>query len=136
LTTPSFITVPPSGSPFKHQDSATPFTWNSVVFPERSFSTTVTRDLSLLEVNGQVQVVFSKSAQRNISWNAETYKKSNVIKDDYHDQLKRAMIYSVGGQAMTYVDALITGFSTNHSGSSSDAQIESISGQAKGVTLA
>jgi hypothetical protein len=137
LTTPTFITAVPSGSPYNHTGQVNPFTYNSIVYPERSFSSTVTRDLSLLEVNGALQVLFSKAAVRNISWNVETYKKSIVLKDEMHDQTKRVMTYKLGtAETITYTDAQITSYSERHTGGDSTAAIESIGGIARLVAIA
>jgi len=137
LTTPTFVTAVPSGSPLKHQDGVSPFNWNSVVFSERSFSITVTRDLALLESNGDVQVLFSKAANRSITWSAEVYKESAVIKDDYHDQQKRVLTYKVGASDVaTLTDSVITGLTQRHTGGDSSALIESLTGVARTLAIA
>ncbi len=136
LTGATYVSAIPSGSPIKHQDDATPFGWNSVDFSERSFSFTVTRDLSLLEANGNVLVLFSKPSMRTISWTAEVYKKSTAILTDYYDQTERTMTYEISTETATFGNAWITGHSTRLSGDDSSAEIESITGSARTVTIA
>lgn len=137
LTTPTFITAIPSGSPYKHQDQASPLTWNTVNYPEKSFSTTVTRDLGLLEVNGQVLVQNSRAALRNISWSAEVAKKDTALLTDFYNHAKRAMSYKIGtAETISYVDSVITSYSEGHSGTSADIEYDRISGEARTISIA
>lgn len=137
LTSPTFITAVPTNTPLIHSDAANPFTWNAIVYPERRFSMTVTRDLSLLEINGNVLVQFSKVANRNISFNIDSYKKSTILLTDYYDQTKRTASYKIGAsEVMTFTSAVITDYSESHSGSTNDAAIESLTCEAKAVNIA
>jgi hypothetical protein len=137
LTTPTFITTIPAGAPLKHQDVANPFTYNSIVYPERSFNLTVTRDVATLQINGQLQDQYSEAAVRSIAWDAEVYKKTTIIKDEYHDQTKRVFTYKIGAsETITLTDAVITGYNERHVGGSTDAAIETISGTARTVGIA
>ena len=137
LTTPTWVTSIPAGSPLKHQDATNVFSWGGTVFPERSFSTTVTRDLAMLDINGEVQTLFTKAAIRDIAWSIETYKKAVTIKDDYHDQTERGMVYKIGAAGtLTYTDAVITSYGERLIGGDSSALIESISGNARTLVLA
>jgi len=134
---PVFVTSVPSGSPLKHQDGASPFVWNSIVYPERSFSATFVRDLSLLEINGDVLVSYSKAAMRNISWNAEVFKKSNVLATEAYDHTKRTLTYKIGSsEVMTFTEAKILGYVEKHSATENTPAIEAISGEARAVNLA
>jgi hypothetical protein len=133
----TYITAIPSGSPLTHYDQASPFTWNSASFMDRSFSLSVTRDLSLLEINGAVLVQGARAALRNISWTAEVYKKSAALLTDHYDQAERTFTYKIGGsETITLTNARITGYRESHSGSSSDPAVESLSGEASAVAIA
>lgn len=133
----TYVSAIPSGSPLTHYDQASPFTWNSASFMDRSYSLTVTRDLSLLEINGAVLVQHSRAALRNISWSAEVYKKSTALLTDHYDQAERTFTYKIGsGETITHTNARITSYRESHSGSNSDPQIESISGEASAVAIA
>lgn len=133
----TYVTAIPSGSPLAHNDQASPFTWNSVSYMDRSFSMTVTRDLSLLEVNGNVLVQGARAAMRNISWSSEVYKKNATLFTEHADQTERTFTYKIGSaETITLTEATITGYRQNHSGSDSDPVIESLSGEAKSVAIA
>ena len=133
----TYITSIPSGSPLNHSDQASPFTWNSVSFMDRSFSMTVTRDLALLEVNGNVLVQGARAALRNISWSAEVYKKNTSLATDHYDAAERTFTYKIGSaETITFTEAAITSYRESHSGSNTDAAIESLSGEAKSVAIA
>ena len=133
----TYVSAIPSGSPLTHYDQASPFTWNSASFMDRSYSLTVTRDLSLLEINGSVLVQHARAALRNISWSAEVYKKSTALLTDHYDQAERTFTYKIAsGETITHTNARITSYRESLSGSNSDALIESISGEASAVAIA
>jgi len=131
------ITAVPSNTPFTHQDGASPFSWNSVVTLERSFSVTVTRDISLLEINGNVLVQFAKAAQRNITFDVEVYKKAATILTDYYDQTQRTATYKIGASDVaTFTNAKIVGYTESHSGTNTNAAIEQLRCESETVNIA
>ena len=132
----TYVSTPPTITPLSHQDGASPFTWNSTVYPERRFSMTVTRDLSLLEINGNVLVQFAKAANRNISFNVDSYKKSTALLTDYYDQTQRTASYKIGTETATFTSAKITGYRESHSGTNNEANIESLTCEAESVAIA
>lgn len=138
--TPSYQTAETSSSPLVHSDnSGTAFTWNSVVYPERSFSTTVTRNMAVMAVNGETDITYTKATDRNISWTADVFAgtASNVttMYTDYEAKTARAFTYKVNGSiTLTYANNIITNYSYVHAAGSSDALIERVSGRAESVT--
>lgn len=137
LTGPTFVTAIPSGSPLTHYDQAAPFTYNGTSYLDRSFSLTVTRDLSVLEVNGYVLAQHSRAALRNISWSAEVVQKNTSLFTANADQTEATHTYKIGtAETITLSNSRITGYSTVESGSSSDPTYESLSGEASAVAIA
>lgn len=133
----TFISSIPSNTPLAHNDVANPFTWNSTTYPERRFSMTVTRDLSLLEINGNVLVQFAKAAKRNISFNIDSYKKSATLLTDHYGHTQRTASYKIGAsETITFTNAKIIDYSESHSGTNNDAAIESLTCEAENVTIA
>jgi len=133
----TYVTTPPSTTPFTHQDGASPFNWNSVVTFERSFNMTVTRDLSLLEINGDVLVQFAKASQRNISFNVEVYKKAATILTDYYNATQRTATYKIGASDVaTFTNAKIVGYTESHSGTNTGGAIENLSCESESVNIA
>lgn len=133
----TWITSIPSGSPLTHYDQSAPFTWNSTNYLDRSFSLTVTRDLSKLEVNGYVLAQHSRAALRNISWSAEVVQKNTSLFTDHVDQTERTHTYKIGtAETITLTNSRITGYRTIESGSNSDPTYESLSGEASAVAIA
>lgn len=138
LTTPTFVTAVPTTAPWTHNDSAAnPFTWNAITYPERRFSTTITRDLSLLEVNGQLLVQFSKAAHRDISFAVETYKKTTALLTDYYDYTSRAASYVLKSATSTlsFTNARLTDYREVQAATNRDPAIESITGFAESCNL-
>jgi hypothetical protein len=133
----TYITAIPTGTPLSHVDQADPFSWNSVIYPERSFNITVTRNLSRLDSNGNVLSLYTKAADRNITWSTETYKKSSAIQTDYYEQTPRTMTYKIEpSETMTFTNALLTEYAESYSATDTDAAIERLTGSARGVTIA
>ena len=138
ITGATFVTAPPTTAPWTHSDSgANPLTWNSVAYPERRFSTTITRDLALLEVNGQVLIQFSKAANRAISFSADVYKKDTTLLTDYYDHTSRSASYVVKSatSTITYTNARLTDVNERHAGSDFTGEIIAITGLSENVSI-
>ena len=138
LTSPTFVSTP-TGTPWSHTGiTATPLTINSVDYKHRRFSSTSTFDMSILDTNGDVNIIFSKVANRRITMSADVWKKSSVLRADHDAGTPRAAVMSVnsaGSSTLTYVDYRITDWSERHIAGATDALIESISGTAETVVL-
>jgi hypothetical protein len=138
LTTPTFVTTP-STSPWTHVGlAASPFTWNSINYEHRRFSTTCTFDMSVIDTNGNVNIVYAKVATRRCTLSADVWKKSDAIRIDHDGGTLRSSTMSVnsaGSSSLTYANANLTSWSERHVAGGSDALAESITAEARTVTL-
>lgn len=140
--TPTYSSSETSSSPIIHSDGGgAPFTWNSQNYGERSFSTTVTRGMSVMAVNGETDVTYTKASTRNITFNADVYAGTTgaitSLYSDYEAKTARAMSYkftSSPSKTLTYANCVLTGYSEAKSASNTDALLLSISGRAESVT--
>lgn len=139
LTTPTFVSIP-TASPLTHTDAGSdPFTWNSVATPERRFSTTVTREMSVLSVNGEDKITFAKPTSRRIEFSVDAFVKNTTLMTDFKAKTARAATYkfsSSPSKTLTYSNCVITGYSSARSATTTDAFVESITARAEGLTIA
>lgn len=141
-TTPTYQTSETTSSPIVHSDGGgNPFTWNSVNFGERSFSTTVTRNMAVMAVNGETDITYTKAADRSISFTSDVFagtaSSETVLYTDYEGKTSRAASYKFTtspSKTFTFTNSVITDYSYTHSAGSTDALIESISCRAESVT--
>ena len=115
----------------------TPFTWNTVNFGERRFSVTVTRDLSVMTVNGELDIVYAKAAARGIVFSADVFTKNTTLLTDFEAKTKQAASYVFSTSpavTMTFTNAVITGWTQTPQAGSTDGLIESITARAESVT--
>jgi len=141
-TTPTYQTAETSSSPVVHSDGGgSPFAWNSVDYGERSFSTTVTRNMAVMAVNGETDITYCKAADRAITFTADVFAGTNSnetsMYTDYEGKTARAATYkftSSPSKTFTYANAIITDYSYTHAAGSTDALIESITCRAESVT--
>ena len=140
--TPVYQTTETSSSPIIHTDGGgAPFTWNAVTYGERSFSTTVTREMAVMSVNGETNITYCKPVKRNISFSVDVFagKSSNqtALYTDYESKAARTASYkftSSPSKTFTFTNARRTDYSYMHSAGSNDALIESIMATAESVT--
>lgn len=139
LTTPTFASAP-TASPVTHTDAGSdPFTWNSTAFPERRFSTTVTRDMATLSVNGENQITYTKPTMRSIEFSVDVFVKNTTLLADFKSKTNRASTYkfsSSPSKTLTYSNCIITSWASAKSATTTDAFIESITARAEGLTIA
>ena len=140
--TPVYQSSETSSSPIVHSDGGgSPFTWNSVTYGERSFSTTVSRNMAVMAVNGQNDITYTKATDRSITFTADVFSgtasNETAMYTDYEAKNARAASYkfnSTGPVTLTYANAIITDYSHTHAAGSTDALIESITARAESCT--
>jgi len=137
FTTPAYATEP-SAATVTHTDAGVdPFTWNSAATPESRFSITVTREMAIEAVNGEVKIVYAKAAGKRTECSAEVFVKDNAIETDYFDKTKRVANYSFStapNKDFAMVDCLVTAHSRVKTATSTDAFRESITFRAEQLT--
>jgi len=140
--TPVYQSSETSSSPIVHSDGGgNPFTWNSVTYGERSFSTTVTRNMAVMAVNGETDITYTKATDRSITFTADVFSgtasNETSMYTDYEAKNARAASYkfnSTGPVTLTYANAIITDYSYTHAAGATDALIESITARAESCT--
>ncbi len=140
--TPVYQTAETTSAPIVHSDGGgSPFTYNSVSYGERSFSTTVTRNMAVMAVNGETDITYTKATDRSITFTADVFagtaSSETALYTLYESKDADAASYkfnSVGPITLTYANAVITDYSYSHQAGSTDALIESISCRAESVT--
>lgn len=140
--TPVYQTSETTSSPIVHSDGGgNPFTWNSVNFGERSFSTTVTRNMAVMAVNGETDITYTKATDRSITFSTDVFtgtaSNETTLYTDYEGKTARAASYkftSSPSKTLTYANCVITDYSYTHAAGSTDALIESITARAESVT--
>ena len=140
--TPVYQSSETSSSPIVHSDGGgNPFTWNSVTYGERSFSTTVNRNMAVMAVNGENDITYTKATDRAITFTCDVFSgtasNETSMYTDYEAKNARAASYkfnSTGPVTLTYANAIITDYSHTHAAGSTDALIESITARAESCT--
>jgi len=140
--TPVYQSSETTSSPIVHSDGGgSPFTWNSVGYGERSFSTTVTRNMAVMAVNGETDITYTKATDRGITFTSDVFagtaSNETTLYTDYEGKTARAASYkfnSTGPITLTYANSIITDYSYTHAAGSADALIESITARAESVT--
>ena len=140
--TPVYQSSETSSSPVVHSDGGgNPFTWNSVTYGERSFSTTVNRNMAVMAVNGETDITYTKATDRGITFTSDVFSGTDsnetTMYTDYEAKTARAASYkfkSSGSITLTYANAIITDYSHTHAAGSADALIESITCRAESCT--
>jgi hypothetical protein len=140
--TPVYTSTETSSSPIVHSDGGgNPMTWNSVVYGERSFSTTVTRGMAVMAVNGENDITYTKANDRSITFTADVFagtaSNTTSMYTDYEGKTARAATYkftSSPSKTFTFANAIITDYASTHAAGSTDALIESITCRAESCT--
>lgn len=140
--TPVYSSSETSSSPIIHTDGGgAPFTWNSQNYGERSFSTTVTRPMSVVAVNGETDITYTKCAAREITFTADVFAGTTgaitSLYTDYEAKTARSMTYkftSSPSKTLTYANCILTGYDEKKSAGNTDALIISLAGRAESVT--
>ena len=141
-TTPTYQTSETTSSPIVHSDGGgNPFTWNSVNYGERSFSTTVTRNMAVMAVNGETDITYSKTTDRGITFTTDifagTASNETTFYTDFEGKTARAASYkftSSPSKTFTFANCILSDYSYTHSAGSTDALIESVTCRAESVT--
>jgi len=138
--TPVYQSAETSSAPLIHSDSTgTPFTYNAVTYGERSFSTTVTRNMAVMAVNGETDITYTKATDRAITFTADVFagtaSNETSLYTLYESKDADAASYKIdGSNTLTYANAVITDYNYTHAAGSTDALIESITCRAESVT--
>jgi len=140
--TPVYDAGETASDPVGHLDSsATPFTWNALVFGERRFSMSVTRDIAIHDVNGQADILFAKPSTRNISFSTDVFSGSpaaseNALLTDYESKTARAASYvftTSPAKTFTFGNSIITSYARVLAAGTTDSVIESITARAETI---
>ena len=129
-------------SPITHSDGgASPFTWNSNIYAERRFSFTVTRDLAIMAVNGENDIVYAKNAGRNITFSTDVFtgtltSNPRELQADWESKAARTADYEIGSDTITFTKSVLTSWGRTHAAGTTDAVIESITARAESVAIA
>lgn len=140
--TKTYQTSETSSSPIGHSSGGgTPFTWNSQTYGERSFSTTITRGMAVMAVNGETDITYCKAVTRDITFSCDVFAgtagKETTMYTDYEGKTARAASYkftSSPSVTFTYANCILTSYDYVHSAGSGDALIERITARAESVT--
>jgi len=139
---PTYQTAETTASPIVHSDGGgSPFTWNSVGYGERSFSTTVSRGMAVMAVNGENDITYTKANDRSITFTSDVFagtaSNKTAMYTDYEGKTARAASYKFTtspSKTLTFANSIITDYSYTHAAGSADALIESISCRAESCT--
>ena len=140
--TPVYATSETTTAPVIHTDGgADPFTLGGVVYGERRFSITVTRGVSVMDVNGQSDVIYTKLNDRRVSWSADVYVgksgSETALETAFKAKTKLAMTYkftSTGPVTLTTANNVLTSYNEVFDAGNTDAVIASITGSSESVT--
>jgi len=136
-----YLSAETSTSPISHIDGgASPFTWNTQAFGERRFSFTITRDVAVIAVNGESDIIYAKNAGRNIQFSTDVFigftGKETDIQTDWEGKTPRTATYEIGSDTITFTKSVLTGFSEAPAAGTTDAMIQSITARAESVAIA
>jgi len=140
--TPVYLSAETTSDPITHSSGGgSPFTYNAISYGERSFSTTVTRNMAVMAVNGENDITYTKATDRNITFTAEVFSgtasSETALYTLYESKDADAASYkfnSTGPITLTYANCVITDYGYTHAAGSTDALIESITARAESVT--
>ena len=140
--TPVYQSAETASSPIVHSDGGgSPFTYNSIAYGERSFSTTINRNMAVMAVNGETDITYTKATDRAITFTADVFSGTNssetALYTLYESKDADAASYkftSAGTVTLTYANAVITDYAYTHAAGQADALIESITCRAESVT--
>ena len=125
-----------------HSDGgASPFVWDSNVYGERRFSFTVTRELAIMAVNGEDDIIYAKNAGRNVTFSTDVFagtltSNPRELQADWEAKTSRTADYEIGSDTITFTKALLTSWNRAHAAGTTDAVIESITARAESVAIA
>ncbi len=125
-----------------HSDGgASPFTWDGDIYAERRFSFTVTRDLAIMAVNGENDIVYAKNAGRNITFSTDVFtgtltSNPRELQADWEAKTARTADYEIGSDTITFTKSVLTSWGRTHAAGTTDAVIESITARAESVAIA
>ena len=121
------------GTPLIHSDGgASPFTYNSVTYEQKSFTITVTFNEAIQDASGTLTDLFRRPTQRIITGSVDLFKKSDVFDVDARAITTRAasLVVDTGQITATFTRFLFKPSAEEITGDVSDATIESKSFEA------
>jgi len=140
--TPVYQSAETSTAGIGHIDSgASPFTLNSIVYGEKRFSITVTRPVAVEDVNGELDILYSKLTDRRITWTADVFigttSSETAIETLLENKTLVPMTYSfnsVGPITFTTANNVLTSYSEIKAAGNTDAIIASVAGRSESAT--
>jgi len=141
--TPVYLSSETTSDPVGNSDTdAIPFTWNSNNHGERRFSMTITRDVAIHDVNGKLDILYSKPSTRNISFSVDAFSASPAgalteLETDWEAKTARAASYKFTdspSKIFTFTNAVITSYTRVEAAGTTDSIIESITARAESIT--
>ena len=140
--TPVYTSSETSSNAITHSDGGgSPFTWNSINFGERSFSTTVNRGMAMMDVNGESDIVYCKAVSRDITFTTDVFvgkaSSETSLYTDFENKTSRSASYKFTSSPLktfTFSNCVISDYGYTHSAGSADSLIESITVRAESVT--
>ena len=140
--TPTYNSSETTSAAIIHTDGGgAPFTFNSQNYGERSFSTTVTRAMSVMAVNGETDITYTKASARTITFNTDVFAGTTgaitSLYTDYEAKTARAFSYKFTtspSKTLTYSNAILTGYDEKKAAGNTDALVISLTGRSESVT--
>jgi hypothetical protein len=137
LTTPTFATQS-TNTAWSHSDSgSSPFTWDSVSYPEMGFGIDVNYEHTVLESSGDLTIQWASISQRTISGSASVFKKDSLLQADTTagNKISATRVLKTSTLTATFTEATIDSNPYAVSADSS-ATLEELSFTAKELALA
>ena len=140
--TPTYATVETTSAPIKHTDGGgSPLAIGGTTYADRRFSITCTRGISIMDVNGEANIVYTKLNDRRITWSADVFvgtaSSETALETAYKAKTKLALTYkfnSTGPVTFTTANNIITSYSETPDAGNTDALIATIAGRAESAT--
>ena len=106
------------------------------------FSMTITRDVAIHDVNGSLDILYSKPSTRNISFSADVFSGSpaaseTALSTDWEAKTARAASYvftTSPSKTFTFANSVLTSYSRIEAAGTTDSIIESITARAESIT--
>ena len=137
-STPTYASETSTATMSHSGAGADPFTWNSTVYENARFSTTVTRGMAVQAVNGTNQIIYCKASTRRIDFTADIFVETITLEADWLAKTSRSAGMSISTSPdddLAFTGCVITSHSRQKTASNTDAYRESITARAEGVSI-
>ena len=140
--TPVYATSETASAAILHSDGGgSPFALGGTTYGERRFSITCSRSVSIMDVNGETDLIYTKLNDRRVSWATDVYigtaSSETAIETAFKAKTKLAMTYkfnSTGPVTLTTANNVLTSYNEVFDAGNTDAVIASITGMSESVT--